>query len=179
MATYGNPGLIELTTATGQPPVFDNFKKNSSLTIDKTGLILTTTSYNWGTAKATVKVHKGRWYYEVKMTSSGQARIGWATENYAPASTSDGVGSDADSFGWDGSRRTVHHDEKKIKPTDYGENWNRFLIFFLFSQIFSQFFSNFILVVMLSVVCLILIMPLFHIQEMVNHLDQPSKILKQ
>lgn len=131
MSTHSNPGLIELTNTDGKPPVFENFTKDAQLTIDKTGLTLTVQSYNWGTARATVKVNRGRWYYEVKIGQSGQARIGWATYNYAPENRYDGVGSDSDSYGWDGSRKTCHHDDKKSGNSNgvaYGDYWSKYVL---------------------------------------------------
>jgi len=59
------------------------------------------------------------------MRSRGSARLGWATITYAPESDYEGVGSDGDSWGWDGSKNQKYHDEKKDDSTKtYGQNWN-------------------------------------------------------
>jgi len=59
----------------------------------------------------------------VKIVSSGSARIGWSTEDYKPESRYDGVGSDGDSWGWDGSKKQSFHDEKKTSAVEYGDYW--------------------------------------------------------
>jgi len=116
------PGLLEITNTSGAP-VLDNWTNDTQVTI-KNGLSLSVSSYNFGTARATVKLCQGRWFYEVKIVSSGQARIGWSTEDYKPESRYDGCGSDGDSWGWDGSRKQAFHDEKKTSSVEYGEYWS-------------------------------------------------------
>jgi len=124
--TYSNPGILELLDPNGNPPILENFSNNSPVTITNK-LTCSVSSYNWGTARCGVKAFKGRWYYEVKIVSSGSARLGWATQNYAPESSYDGAGSDSDSYGWDGSKKTIHFDDKKSGKsggTPYGDYWN-------------------------------------------------------
>lgn len=119
--TFSVPGLIEVTSSGA--PVLENWTGDSQVSIKN--LSFSVNSYNFGSARASVKVAQGRWYYEVKIVSSGSARIGWATEDYKPESRYDGVGSDSDSWGWDGSRKQAYHDEKKNSGTDFGEYWSR------------------------------------------------------
>jgi len=118
--TFSVPGLIEVTSS--DAPVLENWTNDSQVNIK--GSTFSVNSYNFGTARATVKVAQGRWYYEVKIITSGSARIGWATEDYKPESRYDGVGSDADSWGWDGSRKQAYHDEKKHSGTEFGDYWS-------------------------------------------------------
>lgn len=71
-----------------------------------------------------MQVAKGRWYFEVTLRGRGSARIGWATENYKPESDYEGVGSDGDSWGWDGSKQQKYHNEKKDESTkSFGQSW--------------------------------------------------------
>jgi hypothetical protein len=125
MTTFSVSGLVEITQGSGAPQL-ENWTSDSQVSIKK--LSFSVNSYNFGSARATVRVAQGRWYYEVKIVNSGSARIGWATEDYKPESRYDGVGSDSDSWGWDGSKKQAYHDEKNTSAIDFGEYWARFLI---------------------------------------------------
>jgi hypothetical protein len=73
------------------------------------------------TVKADVKVSAGRWYYEVKLQSNGLLQIGWCTDQCNPQSEkSEGVGNDAHSWSYDGSRQKKWH----ATGTTYGESWS-------------------------------------------------------
>jgi hypothetical protein len=72
--------------------------------------------------------------------TSGQARVGWCTSNYAPESNYVGCGSDQDSWGWDGSQLKAYYDEKKnAGGKTYGEYWAVYVL--LFHPFFLFFLS--------------------------------------
>lgn len=58
------------------------------------------------------------YYWEVRLVTAGLCQIGWATAQFSPTSdTGDGVGDDAHSFAYDGSRRIcLHQSESKEYP---------------------------------------------------------------
>jgi len=111
--TYSNPGVIEISTQGGKPPHLENWKNDTYLKLEADKMSFSTSQWNFATARATVCVTQGRWYYELSIKTSGQARIGWASQNYAPESNYVGCGSDQDSWGWDGSQQKAYFDEKK------------------------------------------------------------------
>jgi len=123
--TFTSPGLIEVLDSTNAP-VLENWTGNGSVHVARDGQSFTADSYySWGSARANVKVFRGRWYFEVTMRSRGSARIGWATESYAPENDYEGVGSDGDSWSWDGSKQRKYHDEKKDDSTkNFGSSWS-------------------------------------------------------
>lgn len=131
-----------LSNPEGKPPCLENWKNDTYLKLDNDKMSFTTTQWNFATARGTVFVSQGRWYnfllfisfqysliryYDLTVKSSGQARIGWCSQNYAPESTYVGCGSDQDSWGWDGSSQKAYHDEKKNSSgKTYGEYWNAY-----------------------------------------------------
>ena len=64
---------------------------------------------------------KGKWYYEVNLTSvsEGVAQIGFADEEFEPSSGNDGVGDDEHSWGFDGNRVCKWNNG----ATKYGKSW--------------------------------------------------------
>jgi hypothetical protein len=123
--TYSNPGVIEVTTQGSKPPCLENWKNDTYLKLENDKMSFTTTQWNFATARGTVFVSAGRWYYDLTIKTSGQARIGWCSQNYAPESNHVGCGSDQDSWGWDGSQQKTFTDEKKNSTgKTYGEYWN-------------------------------------------------------
>jgi len=121
--TYSNPGVIEIS-GTG-PPVLENWRNDSQLKLETNKLSFTVSSWNYGTCRANVAVTTGRWYYELSIKTTGQARIGWANSKYAPESNYVGVGSDSDSWAWDGSQTTAYHNEKQSGTNKtFGEYWS-------------------------------------------------------
>eukprot|EP01127_Copromyxa_protea_P003074 TRINITY_DN12945_c0_g1_i1.p1 TRINITY_DN12945_c0_g1~~TRINITY_DN12945_c0_g1_i1.p1 ORF type:complete len:471 (+),score=100.99 TRINITY_DN12945_c0_g1_i1:22-1413(+) len=124
--TYSCPGVIEIIGPNpDSPPRLENWTGSPSVRISKDGTSFDADSYySWGSARANVKVNKGKWYYEVTMRSRGSARIGWSTEVYKPENDYEGCGSDGDSWAWDGSKQTKYHDEKKDDSIkSYGQSW--------------------------------------------------------
>jgi len=76
--------------------------------------------YYWSTAKGSVKVHKGTWYFEVIIKTKGSCRIGWCTDKFA---STDGLGCDEHSWAWDGySQKKYHNSSEGAK---FGEAWAR------------------------------------------------------
>jgi hypothetical protein len=92
--TYSNPGVIEVTTQGSKPPCLENWKNDTYLKLENDKMSFTTTQWNFATARGTVFVSAGRWYYDLTIKTSGQARIGWCSQNYAPESNHVGCGSD-------------------------------------------------------------------------------------
>jgi hypothetical protein len=84
--TYSNPGVIEISTQGGKPPCLDNWKNDTYLKLEADKMSFSTSQWNFATARATVCVTQGRWYYEMSIKTTGQARVGWASQNYAPES---------------------------------------------------------------------------------------------
>jgi len=136
--TQASFGLLEFVVeggdhsyVTNEPLKLQNWTGDYQVKIDDKGNSVSVQGYyNWGSARAPVKAHKGRWYYEVTIQTNGQMRIGWAAENYRPAGQNDGeaVGSSPDSWGWDGSNKQIFHDpknknDKGINGVAYGDYW--------------------------------------------------------
>ncbi len=55
-------------------------------------------NYSMQGARADCSVSAGKWYFEVKLESNGQAQIGWCTDDY------DGSNNKGDSWSYDGNR---------------------------------------------------------------------------
>jgi len=64
--------------------------------------------YEIKTIRAALKVSKGVHYYEVRLTEGTSVKLGWALDTFKPREY-DGVGCDADSWGWDCSRQKIYH----------------------------------------------------------------------
>jgi len=86
-------------------------------------LDLESTSYNLTTARANVGVKKGRFYYEVTIRQAGNARIGWATGIFKPENNQAGVGSDENSWSFNGNNKQKHYNDNQKSGEAYGENW--------------------------------------------------------
>jgi hypothetical protein len=57
-------------------------KPESLIKIEKEGLLCENLSNNIETVRGNVKVTSGKWFYEVKILSSGSIKIGWCTDKY-------------------------------------------------------------------------------------------------
>lgn len=66
-------------------------------------------------AKSNVRVNSGKWYFEVKLLSTGQIQIGVCTNNYNPKTLT------GDAWTYDGSRQMKI---RKGKTDMYGQYWN-------------------------------------------------------
>ena len=60
-------------------------------------------------------VHAGKWYFEVKLESNGQAQVGWCTQDY------DGSGNAGDCWAYDGNRLQKLRNGNGIT---YGQSWS-------------------------------------------------------
>eukprot|EP00727_Mastigamoeba_balamuthi_P007603 m51a1_g3463 hypothetical protein (383) ;mRNA; f:731290-732966 len=77
----------------------------NTIAIDR--LEITNGSSGYSCARANVFVSSGKYYYEVRVVSSGSMRIGWSTESWPG---SDYLGNDDQSWGYDGSQCSKYHD---------------------------------------------------------------------
>jgi Kip1 ubiquitination-promoting complex protein 1 len=99
-------------------------KGATKVNVTKEGVELDNTGNNFESQRADVKVRGGKWYYEVKLLTYGQIRIGWCTDTCnIPTNTYSGVGSDNDSWGFDGSNQKAWNGANG-SGTRYGEYWN-------------------------------------------------------
>ena len=65
---------------------------------------------------------KASYYWEIRLVTGGLCQVGWASGKFDPHSeTGDGVGDDAYSYAYDGSRKIVLH---KSETQEYGQAWN-------------------------------------------------------
>ncbi|CAF1258882.1 unnamed protein product [Rotaria sordida] len=59
-----------------------------------------------------IQLSEGKWYFCVKIILGGAAQIGWATNGFTPVpECSKGIGDDAFSWGYDGSRGICYHNQ--------------------------------------------------------------------
>jgi len=81
------------------------------------------TSYSAASAKCSVSVKAGRWYYEVRLLSGGNMRIGWATERFK--GRGEPLGADNEGWGWDGCQGRKYHGSGRT-PESYGSGtWSQ------------------------------------------------------
>ena len=83
------------------------------------------TKSNFGTFGIVLDTTKlkqdARYYWEIRLVTGGLCQVGWATGKFAPQSeTGDGVGDDAHSYSFDGSRKIALH---KSESVAYGQGW--------------------------------------------------------
>lgn len=96
------------------------------LAFNENGVWQIQTKSNFGTFgivldKAKLK-HDACYYWEIRLVTGGLCQVGWATGKFAPQSeTGDGVGDDAHSYSFDGSRMIALH---KSESVAYGQGWN-------------------------------------------------------
>uniref|UniRef100_A0A670ZD81 RING-type E3 ubiquitin transferase n=1 Tax=Pseudonaja textilis TaxID=8673 RepID=A0A670ZD81_PSETE len=72
--------------------------------------------YNFGSIRATTCVYKGKWIYEVLISSQGLMQIGWCTLN-CRFNQEEGVGDTPDSYAYDGNRVRKWN----VTTTNYGK----------------------------------------------------------
>lgn len=98
---------------------------NSSKVKIKNNVELSYNDCNYGTARANVAILSGRWYWEVKIKSGSLGRIGLCTEKFQPDSPYLALGSDQESWCYDGTRPAKFHNEADSNQTQsYGECWD-------------------------------------------------------
>uniref|UniRef100_A0A8B9GEP5 E3 ubiquitin-protein ligase RNF123 n=1 Tax=Amazona collaria TaxID=241587 RepID=A0A8B9GEP5_9PSIT len=73
---------------------------------------------NFGSIRATTCVYKGKWIYEVLISSQGLMQIGWCTLN-CKFNQEEGVGDTPDSYAYDGNRVRKWN----VTTTNYGKSW--------------------------------------------------------
>ncbi|KAE8884109.1 hypothetical protein PF005_g4958 [Phytophthora fragariae] len=82
---------------------------------------------NFGTAAARhcCAVTKGKWYYEVRLVTTGVVQIGWADSTFeANSETGDGVGDHERSWAYDGARKVKWNGGKDERYAT-GESWSK------------------------------------------------------
>lgn len=80
---------------------------------------------SFGTVRALgISLTEGKWYYEVTLTTGGKVQVGWASTLFSADSlTGDGVGDDANSFGYDGCRAWNGEDGEN-EAKECGAGWS-------------------------------------------------------
>nr|XP_033782410.1 E3 ubiquitin-protein ligase RNF123 [Geotrypetes seraphini]XP_033782411.1 E3 ubiquitin-protein ligase RNF123 [Geotrypetes seraphini]XP_033782413.1 E3 ubiquitin-protein ligase RNF123 [Geotrypetes seraphini]XP_033782414.1 E3 ubiquitin-protein ligase RNF123 [Geotrypetes seraphini] len=73
---------------------------------------------NFSSIRATTCVYKGKWLYEVLISSQGLMQIGWCTLN-CRFNQEEGVGDTPDSYAYDGNRVRKWN----VTTTNYGKSW--------------------------------------------------------
>nr|XP_055073617.1 E3 ubiquitin-protein ligase RNF123 [Misgurnus anguillicaudatus] len=73
---------------------------------------------NFSSIRATTCVYKGKWVYEVLISSQGLMQIGWCTIN-CRFNQEEGVGDTPDSYAYDGNRVRKWN----VSTTNYGKSW--------------------------------------------------------
>uniref|UniRef100_H3AZG8 Ring finger protein 123 n=1 Tax=Latimeria chalumnae TaxID=7897 RepID=H3AZG8_LATCH len=73
---------------------------------------------NFSSIRATTCVYKGKWIYEVLISSQGLMQIGWCTLN-CRFNQEEGVGDTPDSYAYDGNRVRKWN----VTTTNYGKSW--------------------------------------------------------
>uniref|UniRef100_A0A8C1HH68 E3 ubiquitin-protein ligase RNF123 n=1 Tax=Cyprinus carpio carpio TaxID=630221 RepID=A0A8C1HH68_CYPCA len=73
---------------------------------------------NFSSIRATTCVYKGKWVYEVLVSSQGLMQIGWCTLN-CRFNQEEGVGDTPDSYAYDGNRVRKWN----VTTTNYGKSW--------------------------------------------------------
>eukprot|EP01118_Nematostelium_gracile_P010664 TRINITY_DN370_c0_g1_i1.p1 TRINITY_DN370_c0_g1~~TRINITY_DN370_c0_g1_i1.p1 ORF type:complete len:398 (-),score=125.38 TRINITY_DN370_c0_g1_i1:26-1219(-) len=94
-----------------------------SLKINKEGVEVENTGNNFENLKGDVKLRSGKWYYEAKLLTYGQMRIGWCTDKCTiQTNTYTGIGNDNESWGFDGSCQRAWFGTNSSNDR-YGEYW--------------------------------------------------------
>jgi len=92
--------------------------------VNKDGLEVDNQGNNFENLKGDVKVRGGKWFYEVKLLTYGQMRIGWCTDKCNIATnTYTGIGNDNESWAYDGSCQKAWFGTNSNNDR-YGEYWN-------------------------------------------------------
>jgi len=106
----------------GPPQVkVSKIESNTRITITNDGLTANNTGNSFDTVRANVKVRSGKWFYECKIESYGTVQVGWVTDEFTPSSSAgNGVGDDAHSWAYDGSRQQKWNNGSSY----YGQYWS-------------------------------------------------------
>ena len=65
------------------------------------------------------------YYYEITLKTSGSIQFGWTLPSFSPKTINDGIGDDEVSYGYDGSRQLLFHNNNEIPYNDKNtvEKW--------------------------------------------------------
>jgi ATP-dependent RNA helicase DDX1 len=100
-------------TEKSDKPCLSNSDRDQEFLVAADGWEGSATGQKWAGGRATLGLHAGTGYYEVKIiAASGTARLGWATK-----SANLDLGKDANGFGYGGTGKKAH----KAKFENYGE----------------------------------------------------------
>ena len=107
------------------PHATDTLTRHRGLggTFDKHTKIVDFESSQLTTFVGTMKLYKGKFYYEIEVKVMGSlTQFGWATSNFACASvySSKGVGNDDHSWGFDGNRVQLWGNNQSVKEVKFG-----------------------------------------------------------
>uniref|UniRef100_A0A8C8A1U4 Ring finger protein 123 n=1 Tax=Oryzias sinensis TaxID=183150 RepID=A0A8C8A1U4_9TELE len=100
-----------------QPVVLDHTSGFEGLLFVDDDLLGVIGHSNFSSIRATTCVYKGKWAYEVLISSQGLMQIGWCTLNCR--FNQEGVGDTPDSYAYDGNRVRKWN----VTTTNYGKSW--------------------------------------------------------
>uniref|UniRef100_A0A3P8WYS0 E3 ubiquitin-protein ligase RNF123 n=1 Tax=Cynoglossus semilaevis TaxID=244447 RepID=A0A3P8WYS0_CYNSE len=101
-----------------QPVVLDHTSGFEGLLFVDDDLLGVIGHSNFSSIRATTCVYKGKWEYEVLISSQGLMQIGWCTLN-CHFNQEEGVGDTPDSYAYDGNRVRKWN----VTTTNYGKSW--------------------------------------------------------
>uniref|UniRef100_A0A3B4YJC1 E3 ubiquitin-protein ligase RNF123 n=1 Tax=Seriola lalandi dorsalis TaxID=1841481 RepID=A0A3B4YJC1_SERLL len=101
-----------------QPVVLDHTSGFEGLLFVDDDLLGVIGHSNFSSIRATTCVYKGKWAYEVLISSQGLMQIGWCTLN-CRFNQEEGVGDTPDSYAYDGNRVRKWN----VTTTNYGKSW--------------------------------------------------------
>ncbi|KAG7244380.1 hypothetical protein INR49_001777, partial [Caranx melampygus] len=101
-----------------QPVVLDHTSGFEGLLFVDDDLLGVIGHSNFSSIRATTCVFKGKWAYEVLISSQGLMQIGWCTLN-CRFNQEEGVGDTPDSYAYDGNRVRKWN----VTTTNYGKSW--------------------------------------------------------
>ncbi|KAK1901710.1 E3 ubiquitin-protein ligase RNF123 [Dissostichus eleginoides] len=102
----------------GKPVVLDHTSGFEGLLFVDDDLLGVIGHSNFSSIRATTCVYKGKWAYEVLISSQGLMQIGWCTLN-CRFNQEEGVGDTPDSYAYDGNRVRKWN----VTTTNYGKSW--------------------------------------------------------
>ncbi|KAM6927882.1 LOW QUALITY PROTEIN: E3 ubiquitin-protein ligase RNF123 [Xenentodon cancila] len=101
-----------------QPVVLDHTSGFEGLLFVDDDLLGVIGHSNFSSIRATTCIYKGKWAYEVLISSQGLMQIGWCTLN-CRFNQEEGVGDTPDSYAYDGNRVRKWN----VTTTNYGKSW--------------------------------------------------------
>ncbi|KAK1902118.1 E3 ubiquitin-protein ligase RNF123 [Dissostichus eleginoides] len=110
--------LLGEETAYSVPVVLDHTSGFEGLLFVDDDLLGVIGHSNFSSIRATTCVYKGKWAYEVLISSQGLMQIGWCTLN-CRFNQEEGVGDTPDSYAYDGNRVRKWN----VTTTNYGKSW--------------------------------------------------------